>query len=193
MNSIHYWDGIYRQEMAEGRARRHEAAWEAILPHLPERGHLLDVGCGTGEFLLWLAGRRPLLWMRGLDHSWEAIQSLQKRRSTDSKIYAFTGDAYKTGLLGRIVDVVYSGHLLEHLNDPVHALREQHRLLRPDGLLVVHFPYQDRPYIEHVHILDYDIVEAWAAKAGFRSFERLPVIAGEPTNDGVLLARKLSI
>lgn len=49
--------------------------------------------------------------------------------------------------LGRFADgrfaVVYSSHLLEHLEDPVGALREWCRVVRPGGSLILYVPHRD--------------------------------------------------
>jgi ubiquinone/menaquinone biosynthesis C-methylase UbiE len=52
------------------------------------------------------------------------------------------GDA---GLMADIPDrafrTVYSSHLLEHLNDPVEAIRNWYRILQPGGYLIIDVPH----------------------------------------------------
>ena len=46
---------------------------DLVQPHLPERGLVLDLGCGPGEITCELAARRPDLSFLGVDHSSQAI------------------------------------------------------------------------------------------------------------------------
>ncbi len=42
------------------------------------------------------------------------------------------------------VDFVISSHVIEHFPDPIKALKEWHRVVRPDGFIYVIAPYKDR-------------------------------------------------
>ena len=41
--------------------------FDRILPHVPERGRLLDLGCGSGLWLTYLSLERPDLRLEGVD------------------------------------------------------------------------------------------------------------------------------
>jgi 2-polyprenyl-3-methyl-5-hydroxy-6-metoxy-1,4-benzoquinol methylase len=41
--------------------------FDRILPHVPEQGRLLDIGCGSGLWLTYLSLERPGLRLEGLD------------------------------------------------------------------------------------------------------------------------------
>lgn len=98
-------------------------------------GKLLDVGCGTG---LFLAGR-------GHDPNWELygveINENAARVARDQHQLKVRGGtleqaAYDTGFF----DVVTLWDVLEHLHDPLASLREIHRILKPDGVILVRSP-----------------------------------------------------
>ncbi len=100
---------------------------------------LLDVGCGSGDFLESLADK-PNLAGFGVDMNVSAVESCAKRG-----VKAFCGtieEALKAGALqpGQY-DCVTSFHCLEHVPDPIGFLREMLPLLKSDGRVLVSTPY----------------------------------------------------
>jgi ubiquinone/menaquinone biosynthesis C-methylase UbiE len=124
-----------------------------LLPHLTADMALLDVGCGPGSITLDLASRVALA--HGIDPKPEAITAAEEARSrTGASNVSFSrGDAYHLPFEEECFDVVFAHQVLQHLGDPVGALREMRRVLRPEGLLavrdadygtMVHAPHQPR-------------------------------------------------
>lgn len=107
----------------------------AVTAHLPANGvyGLLDVGCGTGEFLreLRASGHRGRLV--GLDSSPEAVAEVRRLPDVDGVL----GSATELEFADRSFDVVTARHMLYHVDEPVRALREFHRVLADEGLCVV--------------------------------------------------------
>ncbi len=95
-------------------------------------GRLLDVGCGTGDFLVWM-GRRKGWQVIGVERN-PAVARMARRRYGLPVINA---DLQAAGLAGGSFDVVTLWTVLEHLPDPQQALVESARLLRQGGLLIV--------------------------------------------------------
>jgi SAM-dependent methyltransferase len=60
-------------------------------------------------------------------------------------------DIQKTGLPDESYDLIIANHVLEHVDDFREALKEIHRILRPDGLFICSFPMDPK-----VEILDED-------------------------------------
>lgn len=192
MNSGTYWDEVYRKEIARGDHRLHEAVWQALEPLIPPDGELVDIGCGTGAFLRWLRPQRdPTLRLVGIDHSRHAIRwAMNHAMDHSEKIDFGVGNVYKTDLQP-VYDLVYSGHVIEHLADPIAALREQWRILKPGGWVICHFPFQDNPYVEHVHIVDFDLVLGWMREVGFEIGGQSEVFPGTPTADAFIWGQKV--
>lgn len=79
--------------------------------------------------------------------------------------------------------VVYSEGLLEHLEEPVQALKEQRRVLRPRGKVVVHFSLDERA-------LTFGKVMGWLEQAGLLVLGHSDIIPGEPTAHGFVWGEK---
>ncbi len=68
------------------RARLRLCPYDALLRFFPERGNLLDVGCGFGHLAWYLAETRPAIQYFGLDPDPRKIQIAQKSLSSENKI-----------------------------------------------------------------------------------------------------------
>lgn len=54
-------------------------------------------------------------------------------------------------------EVIQSSHLLEHLSDPFGFMRETHRLLVPDGRLIIKVPHFSRGLTHPQHARGFDV------------------------------------
>ena len=104
------------------------------LDNCPEPAPVLDVGCGGGLFLRMLAerGRRVV----GLDFSLQAATAAWRING----VPAVCGSLTQVPLPDKSCAGVTMFHVLEHLYDPAAYLQAAHRLLRPDGRLVIQVP-----------------------------------------------------
>lgn len=94
---------------------------------------ILDVGCGTGAMLGYLARYGT---PEGVDQSEEAIAScrargLERVQRTDGAQLPFSERAF---------DLVTALDVIEHVDDDRALLRDLHRLARPGGTLLVSVP-----------------------------------------------------
>jgi SAM-dependent methyltransferase len=76
-NSLGWWDTIFSPGQYTGTGHQHYFA--AVLDQLPETGRWVDVGCGIGEFLAYVASWQPQLEGWGWDHSHVAIDHARQR------------------------------------------------------------------------------------------------------------------
>lgn len=119
------------------RTAENSAAY--LLAHLRPGLDVLDVGCGPGTITLDLARLVAPGHVLGLDREADVVAQADERRRRGGVANASfaTGDAYALELADASVDVVHAHQVLQHLTDPVRALREWARVLRPAGLLAV--------------------------------------------------------
>jgi SAM-dependent methyltransferase len=98
---------------------------------------LLDVGCGPGTITLDLADLVAPGVVTGIDRSAEVVagaEALRRRRGVGNARFT-TGNVYALEWGDASFDVVHAHQVLQHLTDPVAAVEEMRRVLRPGGVL----------------------------------------------------------
>jgi len=106
-------------------------------PHCDAAKHLLDFGCGDGTILRALAASRKI----GVEVNLACREFIQQKNASTSPPIEVFDDLSAVG--ARSVDVAIANHSLEHVLEPLHTLRELHRVLVPGGRLVVVTPFDD--------------------------------------------------
>ncbi|MDD5141089.1 MAG: class I SAM-dependent methyltransferase [Verrucomicrobiales bacterium] len=174
---------------------RNEIDSEARFLSAISRGHLLDVGCGSGE---WLASMRDLGWLvRGVDFDENAVRVARQRglevECGSLEQQAFSNDSF---------DVVTLNHVIEHVPDPIKTLAECARILKPGGRLILFTPNnaslshqlfkQDWRGLEpprHLHLFSMQSLQQSLGLAGFREVFFYPQIAKSVICESILLWR----
>lgn len=112
-----------------------KVAWDASVMWLPAKpqGRLLEIGCGNGERLTFL---KEIGWnTQGIEPDPKA-----------AAIARAMGHQITAGTLGSQVfprehfDAIIMSHVIEHVENPKVTIRECHRLLHPEGHLVILTP-----------------------------------------------------
>lgn len=109
---------------------------DRLLRHLPmpqSSPRLLDVGCGNGEFMLRM---RQLGWqVVGVEPDGKAAAVA---RSADLPVH--TASLATVALPENHFDAITLSHVIEHLHDPVAALQQIRRWLKPGGVVWIATP-----------------------------------------------------
>lgn len=161
-------------------------------------GRLLDVGCGFGTFVGLMRGRG---WdATGVDPSTSAAAAAKK-----------TGVPVRLGTLEELdvpagfYDAITLFYVLEHLPEPIVALKKIHALLKPGGTLLVRVPHTtpivrllspfgaggslyDPPF--HLYDFSPPVLFRMLSDAGFAQVRTFP---GEPTVPSRLGPRIVSL
>lgn len=98
------------------------------------RGSLLDVGCGGGLFLGMM--RQRGFQVTGLDTSRDAAAMAWRYHGVPAVVADLENAPFAPASFAGIT----MSHVLEHLPDPCVYLSAAHRLLKPDGRLVIFIP-----------------------------------------------------
>lgn len=139
------------------RTAEREAAY--LLPRLQPGMRLLDVGCGPGTITTGLARAVSPGEVVGIDVSDDVIESARAHAAEVGATNARfeTASVYALPYADGSFDVAHAHQVMQHLADPVAALAEIRRVLRPGGLVAV----RDADYATMTAFPPSPHVDAW--------------------------------
>jgi SAM-dependent methyltransferase len=179
---VRYTHGHPDAVLRSHRWRTVENSAPHLLPLLEPGMDVLDVGCGPGTITLDLAARVAPGRTVGLDPAPAAIDEARRRavEQGDTTTELLVGDVFALDRPDDSFDVVHAHQVLQHLGDPVAALREMRRVCRPGGVVAV----RDADYAAMCWAPASEGLDAWLAL--YRSVARGN--GGEPDAGRHLLA-----
>ncbi|MEW2354534.1 methyltransferase domain-containing protein [Spirillospora sp. NPDC029432] len=95
---------------------------------------VLDVGCGPGTITAGLAERVAPGRVTGVDAAASVLDEA-RRTAGDRNVEFAVADVHALGFADGSFDVVHAHQVLQHVADPVRALREMRRVCRPGGIV----------------------------------------------------------
>jgi SAM-dependent methyltransferase len=108
-----------------------------LLGELQPHMRVLDIGCGPGTITADLAALVPEGHVTGLDAASGVLEQARRtaaQRRLDNVSFV-TGDVHALGHPDGAFDAVHAHQVLQHVGDPVHALREMRRVCKPGGVI----------------------------------------------------------
>ncbi|WP_181783451.1 methyltransferase domain-containing protein [Pseudonocardia pini] len=127
-----YTHGHHDSVLRSHRNRTVENSAGYLVPLLRPGLDLLDVGCGPGTVTHDLASRVAPGRVRGVD----VVEApLVEARAQGGGVEFAVDDVYRLSDPDDSWDVVHAHQVLQHLSDPVAALREMRRVTRPGGVV----------------------------------------------------------
>jgi 2-polyprenyl-3-methyl-5-hydroxy-6-metoxy-1,4-benzoquinol methylase len=95
---------------------------------------LLDIGCGTGEYLF--VGREFGMDVTGMDVDETIVKHLRAKHGFRAELGLWPAELFPA----RSFDLVVLSHVIEHLQEPERMLASIRAVMKPDGLLLVAMP-----------------------------------------------------
>ncbi len=118
----------------EPTSHAHDFYLKKIETFLPQKGKLLDYGCGVGRVMN--TARQRGWTVVGYDVDCETTKKVEKVYDVEIKCGSFEDLDWE----GRRFDLIYLYHVLEHVKDPVHTIKTLRGLLNEKGHLFVGVP-----------------------------------------------------
>jgi SAM-dependent methyltransferase len=136
-------DYVHGYSATEGTRLADQASTLTGLLHgdtrYPPGSSVLEAGCGTGAQTVILAGNSPAARVMSIDLSAAslALARGQVRESGCASVAFGQADVFSLPFRRQCFDHVFVCFVLEHLTDPVGALRQLRTVLRPGGTMTV--------------------------------------------------------
>lgn len=135
MAADRYTHGHHESVLRSHRWRTAQNSAGYLLPSLRPGTTLLDVGCGPGTITADLAQLVAPARVTALEKTADALDLARTelaRRGIDNVDFV-VGDVHRLDIPDGMFDVVHAHQVLQHVADPVQALREMRRVCRPGG------------------------------------------------------------
>lgn len=175
-----YWDGLYgtkdkrEQYAAQGTDVGHTDThivrptmrFYTTLDEIKDGDKFLDIGCGVGVLTKLVKNTLANCEVWGTDISAQAMKDNTLERPDIQ---------YRTNVIGQMrdipenyFDVVFSGEVLEHLDDPKALFQDAYRFLKPRGIFILTTPRGSSIQSEeHVWEFEQEDVESLFLGNGF--------------------------
>jgi 2-polyprenyl-3-methyl-5-hydroxy-6-metoxy-1,4-benzoquinol methylase len=154
------------------------ASYLSGLGHVPNRGRLIEIGCGHGNFLIEAKSRGYTV--QGIEFSKDAAEHANEMLGSDSVL---VGTTLSIDLPSEAYDVCVLADVIEHVRDPHATISYVSRILKPGGLVFISTPstaswsarlmgsFWMQFKLEHLFYFDPHSLERLLARAGFRNIQ----------------------
>jgi ubiquinone/menaquinone biosynthesis C-methylase UbiE len=102
---------------------------------LNDLGYLLELGCGNGTYTKMI--EHATTKILATDYSDNMIEEVKKKLKDHKKIEIEQADCYDIKFPDSTFDSVQMANLIHVVADPLKAIKETHRVLKPKGTLII--------------------------------------------------------
>ena len=147
------WDAYWQRYEAASYINHIPQLIETVRTNIDLRGReVLEIGAGTGGNSSTLA--KLGCHVIALDWSRPALERIQiTATSLLADLSPLQADAFELPFAKSTFDLVFHQGFLEHFTDAASLVREQHRVLKPGGYILVDVPQRYNLYTVHKHRL----------------------------------------
>ncbi|KAE8153602.1 S-adenosyl-L-methionine-dependent methyltransferase [Aspergillus avenaceus] len=158
-----------------------------LLPYITSTSKILDIGCGPGSISVDFARRANKGHVTGIEYVPDPLGQARELASSQgiTNIEFKVGDIHSLDFPDNTFDIVHVHQVLQHIADPVKALQEMRRVVKPGGIVAARESatmtwYPDNKGIELWLKLTTHVgkakggnphpgrmIHVWAGKAGF--------------------------
>jgi ubiquinone/menaquinone biosynthesis C-methylase UbiE len=194
INTKFYWDYAYANSTFEdsiereanrtekwvfnekqGRGVRPTKRFITALTFVKDGDKVLDIGCGWGHFIELVIEKYPFNEVWGVDISTSVIE--RNKAKNDGGIYYQQYVGHMDKVPDNYFDVVFSGEVLEHMDDPADLIKDACRVLKTGGSFVLTTPLgRSVDSSEHIWYFEKDDIYQLFSDNGFTEpkFVELP-------------------
>ncbi|MER7760427.1 class I SAM-dependent methyltransferase [Streptomyces sp. NPDC097619] len=154
-----YTHGHHESVLRSHRWRTVENSAAYLTPFLEPGTSVLDVGCGPGTITAGLAERVAPGRVTAVDHAPDVVERAREEvagRGLGNVSFA-TADVHALDFPDDSFDVVHAHQVLQHVGDPVRALREMRRVCRPGGIVAA----RDADYAAMTSYPSVPVLDEW--------------------------------
>lgn len=132
-----YLHGHHPSVLRIHEARTVDNSASYLAPYLKPGMTLLDVGAGPGTITIDFARRLDPGHVIGIDPSQEVVDRAVARAVTEgvTNVSFTTGNVYELEYEDDSFDIVHAHQVLQYMADPVKALQEMRRVVKPGGII----------------------------------------------------------
>ncbi len=128
-----------REKVEKLQQKIRDEEWKFLIDEIPVNAHFLDVGCGAGYAMArafsdkncTVVGIDPEPGAHGVGRFIKDLVSISNIQKGFAENLPFEDQKF---------DVVFSSHVLEHVEDEIQSLKEMKRVLKNDGILIIGMP-----------------------------------------------------
>lgn len=146
---------------------------------------ILELGCGSGQFLAELTRQHPLAHIVGLDLNGQALSHAHQRRTTSGALTQ--ADLLALPFADQSVDLVAAFDVYDQAAVALHdALTESRRVLRQGGLLILRL--SAHPWLEGAHDRAFNTGQRYRAQEVVRALQGVQFAVDRVTYANTLFA-----